>query len=274
MKKYTILSSIFVIVLFFSSCKTPTDIAYINDAPRDTVTPLSGTFSNGIQPNDRLYIYVESEEAGAAVPFNQETNKVAVKDGTVLNNNTSSTKVQGYLVDQEGKIIFPVLGELTVKGMTHQQLADMIKNRLIKEGHLKNTVVTVRLMNFKVSIIGDVAHPGQLTVDGERITIFEALSRVGDLSIYGQRTNVTIIREENGVRTIGEVDLSSKDIFQSPYYYLHQNDVVYVEPNGRRKRNAERDPMTLTILSSAVSIVSLLSTVAYRYILARYYANK
>ena len=129
-------------------------------------------------------------------------------------------------------------------------------------------------MNFKVSILGDVARPGQITVDGERITIFEALSRVGDLSIYGQRQNVTIIREENGVRTIGEVDLSSKDIFQSPYYYLHQNDVVYVEPNTRRKKNAERDPMTVTYISSAVSIVSVISSVVYHIILSNYYSKK
>ena len=97
---------------------------------------------------------------------------------------------------------------------------------------------------------------------------------VGDLTIYGQRQNVTIIREENGVRTIGEVDLSSKDIFQSPYYYLHQNDVVYVEPNMRRKKNADRDPMTMTYISSAVSIISVLSTVAYQYILAKYYSKR
>ncbi|MBQ4376393.1 MAG: polysaccharide biosynthesis/export family protein, partial [Bacteroidales bacterium] len=181
---------------------------------------------------------------------------------------------QGYLVNQDGVIVFPVLGELKVRGLTHHELAELIKDRLISEGHLKNPTVTVKLMNFKVSILGDVTKPGQLTVDGERITIFEALSMVGDLTIYGQRQNVTIIREENGVRTIGEVDLSSKDIFQSPYYYLHQNDVVYVEPNMRRKKNADRDPMTMTYISSAVSIISVLSTVAYQYILSKYYSKR
>ncbi|MBR1793265.1 MAG: polysaccharide biosynthesis/export family protein [Bacteroidales bacterium] len=259
---------------FFSACESAEEIAYIHDAPRDAKEGLSGTFSNGIQPNDQLYIYVESEEAGAAIPFNQETNKVAVKDGAVLNSTNGAVKVQGYLVNQSGSITFPVLGELSIQGLTHHQLADMIKKRLIDEGHLTNPVVTVKLMNFKVCILGDVARPGQIVVDGERITIFEALSRVGDLTIYGQRQNVTIIREENGVRTIGEVDLSSKDIFQSPYYYLHQNDVVYVEPNMRKKKNAERDPMTMTYVSSAVSIISVLSTVVYQLILAKYYYNK
>ena len=259
--------------LLLGACST-SEIAYVHDAARDSAMVLAGTFSSGIQPNDQLYIYVESEEAGAAIPFNQETNKVAVKDGAVLNTTNGATRVQGYLVNQEGKITFPVLGELDVQGLTHHELSEKIRNRLIDEGHLKSPVVTVKLMNFKVSILGDVNSPGQIQVDGERITIFEALSRVGDLTIYGQRTNVTIIREENGVRTIGEVDLSSKDIFQSPYYYLHQNDVVYVEPNMRRKKNAERDPMTITYISSAVSIISVLSTVAYQYILSKYYSNR
>lgn len=262
------------VLLAFTACESAEEIAYIHNAPRDAKEALSGAFSSGIQPNDQLYIYIESEEAGAAIPFNQETNKVAVKDGAVLNATNGATKVQGYLVNQDGSIIFPVLGELKVQGLTHHQLADLIKKRLIDEGHLTKPVVTVKLMNFKVCILGDVAKPGQIVVDGERITIFEALSRVGDLTIYGQRQNVTIIREENGVRTIGEVDLSSKDIFQSPYYYLHQNDVVYVEPNMRKKKNAERDPMTMTYISSAVSIISVLSTVAYQFILAKYYYNR
>ena len=258
----------------FSSCVSTDGIAYIHDATRDSAMALTGDFSGGIQPNDQLYIYVESEEAAAAIPFNQETNKVAVKDGAVLNSAGGARSVSGYLVNQDGMITFPVLGELSVKGLTHHELADLIKKRLVLEGHLKSPTVTVKLMNFKVSILGDVARPGQISVDGERITIFEALSRVGDLSIYGQRQNVTIIREENGVRTIGEVDLSSKDIFQSPYYYLHQNDVVYVEPNTRRKKNAERDPMTVTYISSAVSIVSVISSVVYHIILSNYYSKK
>ena len=129
----------------------------------------------------------------------------------------------------------------------------------------------VKLMNFKVCVLGDVSRPGQLVVSGERLTIFEALSMVGDLTIYGQRQNVTIIREENGLRTIGEVDLTSQSIFDSPYYYLHQNDVVYVEPNMRRKRAANRDPMIMTYISSAISIVSVLSSAFYYYILANRY---
>ncbi|MBR6441651.1 MAG: polysaccharide export protein, partial [Bacteroidales bacterium] len=128
--------------------------------------------------------------------------------------------------------------------------------------------------NFRVCVLGDVNRPGQLVVAGERLTIFEALSMVGDLTIYGQRHNVTIIREENGLRTVGEIDLSSKEVFNSPYYYLHQNDVVYVEPNMRKKKTAERDPMILTYISSAVSVISVLSSCFYYYVLTKYYYNR
>ena len=129
-------------MMFFASCRTA-EIAYIHDATRDSIMNITGTFSSGIQSNDLLYIYVESEEASAAIPFNQETNKVAVKDGAVLNTTNGATKVQGYLVNQDGVIVFPVLGELKVRGLTHHELAELIKDRLISEGHLKNPTVTV-----------------------------------------------------------------------------------------------------------------------------------
>ena len=250
-----------------ASCGSTADIAYVKDAPRDTAVPQSGEFSKGIQSNDLLYIYVESRTPEATIRFNQETNKVAISNGVVMNPGTAG--VQGYLVSNEGDIIFPVLGKMRVLGMTHAQLAAEIEHRLVSEGHILDAVVTVKLQNFKVSVLGDVARPGQIVASGERLTIFEALSMVGDLTIYGQRTNVTVIREENGVRTVGELDLTSKDVFNSPYYYLHQNDVVYVEPNMKKKRTADRDPMVMTYISTGVSIVSMLISALYYYILSQ-----
>ena len=259
-------------VMFFASCTTTEEIAYISDAKRDSAMVISGQFTNGIQANDLLSIYVESETPLATIPFNQETNKIAVAEGTVMN--PGSSAVSGYLVSNAGTIIFPVLGEIQVLGMTHAELAAELQRRLREQGHILDAVVTVKLMNFKVSVLGDVARPGQIMATGERLTIFEALSMVGDLTIYGQRRNVTILREENGVRTIGELDLSSKDVFNSPYYYLHQNDVVYVEPNMKKKKTAMRDPMILTYISAGLSIVSTLSTMFYYYILSNYYSNR
>lgn len=268
----TLLAVAFVGTMLCASCTTTEEIAYISDAARDSAMAINSQFTKGIQANDLLNIYVESETPLATVPFNQETNKIAVADGSVMNPGASA--VSGYLVSSAGTIIFPVLGELQVLGMTHAELAAELQRRLREQGFINDAVVTVKLMNFKVSVLGDVAHPGQIQATGERLTIFEALSMVGDLTIYGQRRNVTVVREENGVRTIGELDLSSKEVFNSPYYYLHQNDVVYVEPNMKKKRTAMNDPMVMTYISAGLSIVSTLSSVFYYYILSKYYNNR
>ena len=253
--------------LLFASCGTPQNIAYINDAERDNAVNITGKFTKGIQANDLLSIYVESETPAATVPFNQETNKIAMSDGVVMN--PSSSAVSGYLVNNDGDIMFPVLGKVHVLGMTHSELADELQRRLVSEGHILDARVTVRLMNFTVSVLGDVVRPGVIQASGERLTIFEALSMVGDLTIYGQRNNVTIVREEDGQRTIGEIDLTSKDVFESPYYYLHQNDVVYVEPNMKKKKTADRDPMIITYISTGVSVLSLLTSAFYYWVLAQ-----
>ena len=271
-KSMLLLSLAGLMLMTFASCRQHRDIAYVKDAARDSAMSIEGEFSKGIQANDILYIYVESQTTAATVPFNQETNKIAVSNGAVMNPGTGA--VSGYLVNQDGYIIFPVLGKIKVLGLTHSELAREIEDRLKSEGHVLDPVVTVKLMNFRVCVLGDVSRPGQLVVQGERLTIFEALSMVGDLTIYGQRENVTVIREENGKRIIGTINLSSADVFNSPYYYLHQNDVVYVEPNIRKKKNADRDPMIMTYVSSGLSVVSVLSSMYYYYILSKYYNSR
>lgn len=253
-------------------CTTTEEIAYFNDAARDSVMNVSARFTAGIQPNDLISIYVESETPLATIPFNQETNKIAVQEGVVMN--PGNNNVPGYLVSNEGTIIFPVLGEVHVAGMSNAELAAELQKRLRDQGLINDAVVTVKLLNFKVSVLGDVDKPGMVQATGERFTIFEALSMVGDLTIYGQRYNVTVVREENGVRTVGEVDLSSKEIFDSPFYYLHQNDVIYVEPNMKKKKTAMRDPMMMTYISAGLSVLSTITNVFYYIIMARYYSNR
>ena len=260
-----------VLTLLLAGCATK-DVVYIHDAPRDTAMALSGQFTNGIQPNDQLHIYVESSTPESAVQFNQETNRTT-SVGSMRSTGPSTTNNMGYLVNQDGDIVFPILGRLHVAGMTHRELASMLEQRLISEGYITDPVVTVRLLNFKVSLLGEVSGPRQLHIDGERVTIFEALSMAGDLTLYGQRKNVTVVREENGVRTIGTLDLTSKDVFNSPYYYLHQNDMVYVEPNKRRKRDASRDPMILSTISTVLSMISVGLTIYY-YTTIRQLYNK
>lgn len=265
-----ILLPLLAVALLTVSCRQQRELAYVHDATRDSLVSIASRMPYGIQINDILYIYVESQTPEATVAFNQETNKIAVTEaGNAIN--PGSGNVQGYLVDQEGDIIFPVLGKINVLGMSHDDLADTIENRLRAEGHVLDPTVTVKLMNFRICILGEVKSPGQIMVNGDRLTIFEAISMVGDLTMSGQRENVTVIREENGQRIIGTIDLTSKDVFDSPYYFLHQNDVVYVEPDKRTKRNAERDPIVMTYFSSTVSIISTLTSLLYYILMSRQY---
>ncbi len=179
---------------------------------------------------------------------------------------TGQNNVLGYLVNKEGKIDFPQLGMITIEGMTRTDLTQYIKNELITRGLINDPVVTVQFLNFTVSVMGEVAKPGTFQVTSERITLFDALSMAGDLTIYGQRDNVKIIRVVDGVKTVSIVDLRSLDILDSPFYYLQQNDVVYVEPNkakaGQREINQNRSIGTFaTIVSVVLSAVSIILSV-------------
>ncbi|MCR4659010.1 MAG: polysaccharide biosynthesis/export family protein [Bacteroidales bacterium] len=258
--------------LLLASCGSSNELAYVHDAQRDTAVSVSEQFLKGIQANDILYIYVESGTPESTIPFNQETNKIAMASGTVMN--PGSSAVSGYLVNSEGDITFPVLGKIHVMGLTHTELAKMLETRLVTDGHITDPVVTVKLMNFRVSVLGEVVRPGQIEASGERLTIFEALAMVGDLTIYGLRENVMVVREENGMRTVGTIDLTSKDVFSSPYYYLHQNDMVYVEPNMRRKRTAAHDPVIQGYISIGLSALTTISTLVYHIILSNTYLKK
>ena len=171
----------------------------------------------------------------------------------------------GYLVDTNGEIDFPILGKMHVAGLTRLQLTELIKQRLTEEDLIKDPVVTVQFLNYKVSVMGEVNRPGSFNISGDRITLLEALSMAGDLTIYGRRDRVAVIRENDGQRTILYHDLRSSDVFNSPCYYLQQNDIVYVEPNNSKAGQSEINQnksvgVWLSAGSILVSIVSLIVT--------------
>ena len=166
----------------------------------------------------------------------------------------------GYLVEADGTINFPLLGEIKVVGLDRRQLINLIQGRLEKEGYIKNPVVTVRFLNFRISILGEVSKPGTFNINTERITLFEALSLAGDLTIHGRRNRVAVVRETNGVRTILYHDLRSRDVFQSPDYYLKQNDMVYVEPNRVRAETSVQNQFTN--VGTWISLISFLTTMS------------
>lgn len=246
-------------------CVSKRDIIYLVDAARDSAMAVEAMKMRGIEVGDILGIYVESETPESALQFNQETNKIAVSGGVVMNPATSN--VPGYLVNADGDIIFPVLGKMHVVGMTYTELAATIESRLIKEGHITDPVVTVKLLNFRVCVLGEVRTPKVLHSESNRMTIFEALGEAGDVTLYGKRSKVTVVREERGQRTIGTLDLSNDSVFQSPYYMLHQNDIVYVEPIRKRQRDATRNVEIVRYITATTSVVSLMVTIYYYRVL-------
>lgn len=253
-------------LLLMSSCSMP-EYAYLNDAQRDSVQTIISDYTSTIHVGDQLYVYVYSQQAEVAAPFNQETH--TFRYDISLNNSASSkelyesvrqtptAQINGYEVSEEGCIIFPILGKLHVEGITLDSLSHRIENRLISEGYVKDPQVTVSLMNMRVSVIGEVNRPHELHVSGERLTIFEALAMCGDMTMYGCRDNVVVMRELEGKLTLIPINLTTKEAFDSDVYYLKSNDIVYVEPNRVRKKMATPNKQIPTYTSLLVSLVML-----------------
>lgn len=252
-----------------AACHSSQELAYFSDAERDSVQAVLSTYNTTIHPGDQLYIYVYSQAPEIAVPFNQETHSIAAEithlnsvGGTNRSNKMSETfqqsnssQIPGYLVDEEGTIVFPILGKMVVAGLTQDSLSRRIQNMLIDGGYINDPVVTVTPMNFRVTVIGEVSRPQELHITGDRLTILEAIAMCGDLTIDGKRENVTVMREKNGVATPINIDLTKKTLFDSEVYYLQSNDVVYVEPSELKKRRMRRDENWPKYVSTTVSIV-------------------
>lgn len=252
------------VAMFFSSCYHTKELAYVSDAERDSAQVILNNYTATIHPGDLLYIYVSSQTPESVIPFNEETNKrISTLAGSEnvaasIANRGLQTKATGYNVSDDGYIIFPVLGKIIAAGLTRDSLAHVIEHRLLSEGQVTDPVVEVKMMNFRVVVIGEVKTPRELHLTSERITIFEALAMCGDVTMDGKRTNVGVLREVDGVVTLGEIDLTSKELFNSPYYYLQQNDIVYVEPTKKKKRIATRDPNIPSYITLSASIVRIL----------------
>lgn len=261
-----------IVCLVAVSCSVPKELGYYSDAERDSAQRILATYTNTIHPGDQLYIYVNSETIESVIPFNQETHTEAVELSRVnnasTNNNVKSMmdtyyqrktqQVAGYLVDESGFIQFPILGKIQAAGIPYDSLQNLIQGRLKAEEYVKDPVVTVSPMNFRVSVVGEVRVPREIHVTGERLTIFEALAMCGDITDSGMRSNVVVIREKNGVTTPIEVDLTKKKIFDSEVYYLQQNDIVYVEPNLAKKRRSEQNQEWPKFVSLGFSVAGAL----------------
>ena len=254
MKKILMFFFSCVLVCLSASCGSVKDIAYLQGEDLLKKMEVADTVSLKIQKDDLLDINVSCPDQELLRPFLRYSSEYNSAGG--INGGSGF----GYLVELDGTINFPLLGQIKVAGLTRRQLIDLVQNRLEKEGFIKNSVVTVRFLNFRISILGEINHPGTYNITSERITLFEALSLAGDLTIHGRRNRVAVIRETDGVRTILYHDLRSRDVFLSPDYYLKQNDMVYVEPNRVRAETSVQNQYTN--IGTWMSIVSFLTSMS------------
>ena len=244
-----------------SSCRTVKDIAYFQNKVVDQPEKIDMHAGIVIQPKDMLSVVVSSKNPELVAMFNLPV--VSYQAGSeIVATGGYNQRLMGYVVDNDGCIDFPILGKLKVAGMTRWELSEMIKDKLIKDGLLKDAVVTVEFMNFKISVIGEVNSPGTYTIDGDRVTVLQAISLARDLTIFGKRDNVAVIREKDGERVIYEINLTDVSLFDSPGYYLQQNDVVYVQPSDIKARQSTIDDKSLRLTSIFVSGGSLLVSLA------------
>ncbi|MGX7668091.1 polysaccharide biosynthesis/export family protein [Flavobacterium pedocola] len=265
----------FLAVLFSTlfSCASRKDMAYLYEGEnkgkeskdsnsKDTNSKekesKATAYEPFIQKDDLLHITVSAENPEVAAPYNLKAVSV---DGATGSATTGQNHLEAYLVDKNGEIDFPQLGKIKLAGLTRLEAVEKIKTALTD--YIVNPTVYIRLVNFKVSVLGEVTRPGVHSVAGERMTLLEALSLSGDLTVYGKRKNIMVIREKEGVKTIGKVDITNPDFINSPYYYLSQNDVVYVEPNKVKMNASTVGPniaVGLSVVSMAIGIVLLLIT--------------
>ena len=253
-------------MLAFNSCSSSKEVVYFQDLrPGESEIKLPEVQPITVRPEDKISILVNSRDQELTNLFNlpyvtKRLGQPALKNG--ISGSTNDQGVSGYTVDAEGNIDFPVLGKVHVEGMQRGEIAETIKNELVNKNLVKDPVVTVEFMNLSVSVMGEVNNPGRFSIDRDRITILDALSLAGDLTIYGNRSKVLVLREENGVQRTYGIDLTSGEyVYTSPAYYLQQNDLVYVEPNAVRARQSTVNGNNVRSTSFWISLASLLTSI-------------
>ena len=247
-------------ILLATSCTSYKTVPYMMNSETVNLDSSAVLYEARIMPKDELTITVNyPEDAEAVVPFNLTATPALGQGRNIL---SSQPTLQTFLVTNEGTINFPVLGKLEVKGKTVNEVENMIASK-IEGTYLKNRpVVTVRLSNYKISVLGEVNSPGTYTVPSEKVSIYGALAMAKDMTIWGRRDNVKLIREDStGKKSIHELDLNDADIINSPYFYLQQNDVLYVTPNKTKAKNSDIGSSTSYWVSSISILVSIASLV-------------
>ena len=241
--------SLLVLLLLLSSCASRKDLVYYQDI--DSVQMNNSTYQSLLQPDDLLTIIVRGENPEAVVAFNMPNISYNTNDQVGV----EIQRLFTYLIDSENNINFPVIGKIKLGGLSRVDAEKALVKEISK--YVINPKIDLRILNYKITVQGEVNKPGTYPITSERVTVLEALSIAGDLTVYGKRNNILLLREENGAKKVVRMDLTKSDFINSPYYYLRQNDVIYVEPNKTKINGAAVGPNTGIILSA----VSLLVTV-------------
>lgn len=252
--RFLLSGSIIVLTLLMASCSSTRNVVYLGEI-KDSQLKSETSYANiepVIQINDILSIVISSNSQEASAIFNAPNESTYNTSAASTANNRLTI---GYLVDHDGNITFPILGKIHAAGLTKAQLTNYIVKELTDKQLLVNPIATIRMLNFRVSVLGEVSKPGVFTVPDERLNLLEALSFAGDITIYGKRDNVLLIREnDKGVKTFKRIDLTNPEILTSPYYYLRSNDIIYVEPL-RNRLAKEKSAQTIPVVLSALSLI-------------------
>ncbi|WP_369765666.1 polysaccharide biosynthesis/export family protein [Flavobacterium sp. WC2429] len=253
MKYFSFKSSIilFLMVLLLFSCASRKDVVYYQDIDSITNQEKTNSYEVKIQADDLLMITVFGEDPEIALPFNLKSPTVSASSG--------GQSPLSYLVDANGTIDFPVLGSLKVSGLTRSEMLKMLQDKI--KVYIKNPIINLQITNFKVSVQGEVNAPGTYPIASNRITLIEALTMARDLTIYGKRNNILIIREVDGVKSYNRVDITKAGFINSPFYYLAQNDVIYVEPNKSKIGAAAVGPSTGLIFSVTSLLIAVITLI-------------
>ncbi|MDQ0476433.1 polysaccharide biosynthesis/export family protein [Chryseobacterium sp. MDT2-18] len=243
------------------SCKPKENMVYMEKQTTELDQEVKQAVFEGshLQPGDLLDIKVTAFDDNAVRPFNINTMNQAGNSSEFLPNQTAQTGPVGYLVSNEGYIVFPVLGKIMVQNMTMSQLRENLETRLLE--YLTDPLVSIRQLNFNITVLGEVKKPGQYTSPSDKVTLLQALGMAGDMTDNGDRTQVKLVRHENGIDQTHVIDFTDKNITSSPYYYMQQNDVLYVQPDENKKIIAGTNPnraLTFSIIGSAIALLSII----------------
>ncbi len=259
MKQILKVVSAVLCVFALSSCKTQEKMLYFQDVESNASEAINGERDIKLQPKDQISIIVNSKDPQLAALFNLSTSRY--QTGRTSLNYGSNGEISGYTLDDNGDIDFPVVGKVHIADMTKSQVAAFIKSKLVENNLVNDPVVTVEFMNLYFSVLGEVNKPGKYMITKDQITLLEAISMAGDLSVYGVRSGIYVVREEAGKRTTYNVDIRKKNLFESPAYYLKQNDVVYVQPNRTKTKNSNIGSSTSLMVSATSVLVSVATLV-------------